>query len=167
MIELLKKRAEKGLIASKWLRALLNTHSSHLMTYPDITERLGSMYELLESHTKIYPKLARLHGKLLLISSQINNHNKELSNNDDKLSTKPSLIFEDVSDEDIDGDQTQDELIPSPSEYDDYSGLSDDLDLGIENDDNEDEIEEINESDTDIHFQHDGYLKDDDDNDSS
>ncbi|CAF3882095.1 unnamed protein product, partial [Rotaria sordida] len=97
----------------------------------------------------------------------INNHNKELSNNDDKLSTKPSLIFEDVSDEDIDGDQTQDELIPSPSEYDDYSGLSDDLDLGIENDDNEDEIEEINESDTDIHFQHDGYLKDDNDNDSS
>ncbi|CAF3177205.1 unnamed protein product [Rotaria sp. Silwood2] len=94
---------------------------------------------------------------------KINNHNKDLSNNNDKLSTQPSLIFDDVSDEDIDGDQTQDELIPSPSEYDDYSGLSDDLDLGIENDDNEDENEneEINDSDTDIKFQHDGYSNDD------
>ncbi|CAF2560930.1 unnamed protein product [Rotaria sp. Silwood2] len=133
------------------------------MTYPDIMERLGPMYELIESQTKIYPKLARLHGKVLLIASQINNHNKDLSNNNDKLSTQPSLIFDDVSDEDIDGDQTQDELIPSPSEYDDYSGLSDDLDLGIENDDNEDENEneEINDSDTDIKFQHDGYSNDD------
>lgn len=51
-----------------------------------------------------------------------------------------------MSDDEIDGDQTQDELIPSPSEFDDYSGLSDDLDL--ENDD----IEGINESDPEVNF---------------
>lgn len=68
------------------------------------------------------------------------------------ISTKPSFVFEDVSDEDIDGDQTQDELVPSPSEYDEYSGLSDDLDLGIHDDDNEeeDQEEDINESDNDV-----------------
>ncbi|CAM2716045.1 unnamed protein product [Rotaria socialis] len=152
----LYQSSEKGLIASKWLRVLLTMHSSSLMTYPDITERLAPMYELIDSHTKLYPKLARLHGKVLLIDSQINNHTKELSNSNDKLSTNPSLIFEDVSDDDIDGDQTQDELIPSPSEYDDYSGLSDDLDLAVENDYNEDEIEQITESDNDINFQQDG-----------
>ncbi|CAF0995520.1 unnamed protein product [Rotaria sp. Silwood1] len=150
---------QKSYVASRWLRALLNIHSSYLMTYPDIMERLSPVYELIESHTKIYPKLARLHGKVLLIASQINNHNQGLSNSNDKLSTQASLIFEDVSDNDIDDDQTQDELIPSPSEYDDYSGLSDDLDLGIENDDNE----EINETDSDINFQQDGYSNTDDD----
>lgn len=55
-----------------------------------------------------------------------------------------------MSDDDIEGDQTQDELIPSPSEYDDYSGLSDDLDLAIENDYNGDETEPTSGSDLDV-----------------
>lgn len=71
------------------------------------------------------------------------------------ISTKPSFVFEDVSDDDLDGDQTQDELVPSPSEYDEYSGLSDDLDLGIHDNDDEEEEEEtaaddMNESDNDV-----------------
>ena len=72
------------------------------------------------------------------------------------ISTKPSFVFEDVSDDDLDGDQTQDELVPSPSEYDEYSGLSDDLDLGIQDNDDEEEEEEetaaddMNESDNDV-----------------
>jgi hypothetical protein len=72
-----------------------------------------------------------------------------LSNSDATISTKPAFIFEDVSDEDIEGDQTQDELVPSPSEYDEYSGLSDDLDLGLHDNDegDEEEEDEMNESD--------------------
>ena len=87
---------------------------------------------------------------------QINNRNNELANSDATISTKPSFIFEDVSDEDIDGDQTQDELVPSPSEYDEYSGLSDDLDLGLQDNDDEEggeeeeEEEGLNESDNDV-----------------
>ncbi|CAF1151547.1 unnamed protein product [Rotaria sordida] len=169
----LYQSADKGLIASKWLRAVLSTHTSYLMTCPDITERLGPMYELIEARTRLYPKLAKLHGKLSLIASQINNRNNELSNSDATISTKPSFVFEDVSDEDIDGDQTQDELVPSPSEYDEYSGLSDDLDLGIQDND-DDEEEEMNESDNDIHFDKNGHVNgdnnesdDDDDNNSS
>lgn len=72
------------------------------------------------------------------------------------ISTKPSFVFEDVSDDDLEGDQTQDELVPSPSEYDEYSGLSDDLDLGIQDNDDDEEGEEdaaaddMNESDNDV-----------------
>jgi len=29
------------------------------------------MYELIEARTRLYPKLARLHGKLSLIASQV------------------------------------------------------------------------------------------------
>ncbi len=82
----------RGLIASKWLRAVLSTHTSYLMTVskrnkfmyegfilmfqcPEITERLGPMYELIEARTRLYPKLARLHGKLSLIASQVNQKN--------------------------------------------------------------------------------------------
>jgi U3 small nucleolar RNA-associated protein 5 len=169
----LYQSADKGLIASKWLRAVLSTHTSYLMTCPDITERLGPMYELIEARTRLYPKLARLHGKLSLIASQINSRNNELSNSDATISTKPSFIFEDVSDEDIDGDQTQDELVPSPSEYDEYSGLSDDLDLGIQDNDDEEaeEEDEMKDSDDDLNFEENGHLNGDDnesdDNDSS
>jgi len=146
----LYQSADKGLIASKWLRAVLSTHTSYLMTCPDISERLGPMYELIEARTRLYPKLARLHGKLSLIASQINSRNLELSSGDGAISTKPSFVFEDVSDEDLEGDQTQDELVPSPSEYDDYSGLSDDLDLGMQDDvDDEGEGEEQNDDDDD------------------
>jgi hypothetical protein len=84
---------------------------------------------------------------------QINSRNNELSNSDAMISTKPAFVFEDVSDEDLDGDQTQDELVPSPSEYDEYSGLSDDLDLGLQDNDDEEEdaeAEEMNESDNDV-----------------
>ncbi|UJR31970.1 hypothetical protein I4U23_019443 [Adineta vaga] len=155
----LYQSADKGLIASKWLRAVLSTHTSYLMTCADITERLGPMYELIEARTRLYPKLARLHGKLSLIASQINSRNNELSSSDATICTKPSFIFEDVSDDDIEGDQTQDELVPSPSEYDEYSGLSDDLDLGLQ--DNEDEDEEaMNESDddNDLNFEGNGHM---------
>ena len=31
------------------------------------------MYELIEARTRLYPKLARLHGKLSLIASQVRN----------------------------------------------------------------------------------------------
>lgn len=163
----LYKSADKGLIASKWLRAVLSTHTSYLMTCPEINERLGPMYELIEARTRLYPKLSRLHGKLSLIASQINNRNNELANSDATISTKPSFVFEDVSDEDLEGDQTQDELVPSPSEYDEYSGLSDDLDLGLQdNDDDEEgggeEEEELNESDNDFNFQENGHVNGDD-----
>ena len=43
--------------------------------------------------------------------------------------------------------------MPSPSEYDEYSGLSDDLDLGLQDNDDEDggeEEEGLNESDNDV-----------------
>lgn len=76
----------------------------------------------------------------------------ELSSGDGAISTKPSFVFEDVSDEDLEGDQTQDELVPSPSEYDDYSGLSDDLDLGMQDDvddDGEEEEEGVEQNDDD------------------
>jgi U3 small nucleolar RNA-associated protein 5 len=170
----LYQTADKGLIASKWLRAVLSTHTSYLMTCPDIAERLGPMYELIEARTRLYPKLARLHGKLSLIASQINSRNNELSNSDAMISTKPAFVYEDVSDEDLDGDQTQDELVPSPSEYDEYSGLSDDLDLGIQDNDEEEEdaeAEEMNESDNDLNFEENGHSNGNDnqsdDNDSS
>jgi len=35
------------------------------------------MYELIEARTRLYPKLARLHGKLSLIASQVNKKKKK------------------------------------------------------------------------------------------
>ncbi|CAF1397990.1 unnamed protein product, partial [Didymodactylos carnosus] len=131
----LYESAEKGLIASKWLRVVLSTHTSYLMTCSDISERLGPLYELIEARTKLYPKLSRLHGKLMLIASQMTTQNDILCT--DEISSQPRLIFEELSDED--DEQVDDDIVPSPSEYEDYSGLSDDLDLLNDEDENENE----------------------------
>lgn len=40
--------------------------------------------------------------------------------------------------------------MPSPSEYDEYSGLSDDLDLGLQANGDEEEEAEFNESDNEV-----------------
>jgi hypothetical protein len=37
------------------------------------------MYELIEARTRLYPKLARLHGKLSLIASQVKRKKKSIS----------------------------------------------------------------------------------------
>ncbi|CAF1609412.1 unnamed protein product [Didymodactylos carnosus] len=55
----------------------------------------------------------------------------------DEISSQPRLIFEELSDED--DEQVDDDIVPSPSEYEDYSGLSDDLDLLNDEDENENE----------------------------
>ncbi|CAF1568374.1 unnamed protein product, partial [Didymodactylos carnosus] len=104
----LHETAEKGLIASKWLRVVLSTHTSYLMTCPDISERLGPMYELIEARTRLYPKLSRLHGKLMLIASQMTTQNDILTT--DEISSRPKLIFEELSDED--DDQVEDDIVP-------------------------------------------------------
>lgn len=39
--------------------------------YPDLIESLGSVYEMMNARTKLFPQLSKLQGKLQLVMSQV------------------------------------------------------------------------------------------------
>jgi hypothetical protein len=38
---------------------------------PDLVEQLGTLYQLMESRVKTFQKLSNLHGKLILLVTQV------------------------------------------------------------------------------------------------
>jgi hypothetical protein len=41
------------------------------LKYPDLIESLGSVYEMMNARTKLFPQLSKLQGKLQLVMSQV------------------------------------------------------------------------------------------------
>lgn len=56
---------------SKWLRSVLQHHTSFLMSNPHCQELLGPVYAMLEARTRHYAPLAQLKGKLDILTKQI------------------------------------------------------------------------------------------------
>lgn len=103
------------------------------MSYPDLVNSLGSVYEMMNARTKLFPQLSKLQGKLQLVMSQVTSQAEALNQTSDK-DGEPLLFYQDSnSDEEI-----EEELIPSHSEFDEYlfSEEEDDIedeDLDAEN----------------------------------
>jgi U3 small nucleolar RNA-associated protein 5 len=129
----------------KWLKCILIIHTSFLMSYPDLIDSLGSLFEMMNARTKLFPQLSKLQGKLQLVMSQISLQAASLENDADK-DAEPLLYYQDSSSED---EQIEDELIPNHSGFDDYPFSDDedddDEDEEDENDDDEDDASEDDE----------------------
>lgn len=136
----LQGHAQSGLGLIKWLKSVLMIHTSYLMSYPDLIESLGSVYEMMNARTKLFPQLSKLQGKLQLVMSQVTSQTDELPNSNDK---EPLLYYQDSSSED---EQIEDELIPSHSEFDEYV-FSDEEDEEESNHDEEDQDDNMIEID--------------------
>ncbi|CAF0715067.1 unnamed protein product [Brachionus calyciflorus] len=128
----LQGHAQSGLGLIKWLKSVLMIHTSYLMSYPDLIESLGSVYEMMNARTKLFPQLSKLQGKLQLVMSQVTSQAEDLPSGNDK---EPLLYYQDSTSED---EQIEDELIPSHSEFDEYVFS-----------DEEDEEESIHDDDDD------------------
>jgi U3 small nucleolar RNA-associated protein 5 len=50
----LQGHAQSGLSIIKWLKCVLMIHTSYLMSYPDLIDSLGSVYEIHEIHAQNY-----------------------------------------------------------------------------------------------------------------
>ncbi|RNA01364.1 WD repeat-containing 43-like [Brachionus plicatilis] len=138
----LQGHAQSGLGLIKWLKSVLMIHTSYLMSYPDLIESLGSVYEMMNARTKLFPQLSKLQGKLQLVMSQVTSQAEGLPNSNDK---EPLLYYQDSSSED---EQIEDELIPSHSEFDEYV-FSDEEDEEESNREDEDEQDENMTEDVD------------------
>uniref|UniRef100_A0A8C9VE81 WD repeat domain 43 n=1 Tax=Scleropages formosus TaxID=113540 RepID=A0A8C9VE81_SCLFO len=75
LVEELTKRMQghpyTAVLMVRWLKAVLVEHTSYLSTVPDLVSQLGVLYHMIESRVKVFHKLARLHGKLYLLMTQV------------------------------------------------------------------------------------------------
>ena len=78
------------------------------LKYPDLIDSLGTVYEMMNARTKLFPQLAKLQGKLQLVMSQVSSQAEALQTANEK-DIQPLLYYQDSTSED---EQIEDELIP-------------------------------------------------------
>jgi U3 small nucleolar RNA-associated protein 5 len=83
----------------EWIRAILLSHSSYLMTLPGIVTRLGSLYQHLDSRVATFQKLLRLSGRLDLVMSQIETRRKQADEDLDTERQVPAVVYEEEEDD--------------------------------------------------------------------
>lgn len=70
LVAKLQAKPTRGLTLSAWLRPLLSTHAGYLLGLPDLPDRLGALYSLLDSRLAVHKKLLKLSGRLDLVMAQ-------------------------------------------------------------------------------------------------
>jgi folate-dependent phosphoribosylglycinamide formyltransferase PurN len=73
-----------------------------------LIDSLGTVYEMMNARTKLFPQLAKLQGKLQLVMSQVSSQAEALQTANEK-DIQPLLYYQDSTSED---EQIEDELIP-------------------------------------------------------
>jgi len=125
-------------IHAKWTKAVIQHHSSHLMSSSKCEELLSSLYSLTEARTKNYSKILRLKGKLDIMTHQITAQ-PEAPEETAETNKEALLVYQDdSSDEHLD-----DMLMPASDTDNDNDDWNDDQ----EGDSSEEDEEEENEED--------------------
>ncbi|XP_046551150.1 WD repeat-containing protein 43-like [Haliotis rubra] len=108
----------------KWLKTVMAVHTSYLMTFPEIVDKLSSLYQMMDARVSMFSKLSRLQGKLDLVLTQITSHDQE-DEEDAGKSQQPLLLYQDES---SDEDFPMEDILPSGSgeDWDDLSEMSSD-----------------------------------------
>lgn len=120
----LQGHPNSAVLMVQWLKCVLTIHASYLSTLPDLVPQLGTLYQLMESRVKTFQKLSHLHGKLILLITQVTASEKAKEMASPEQNAK--LVYEEESSE-----ESEDELPDKDS------------------DDNWDEDEEEKDSETD------------------
>ncbi|XP_006880747.1 PREDICTED: WD repeat-containing protein 43 [Elephantulus edwardii] len=71
----------------QWLKCVLMVHASYLSTLPDLVSQLRTLYQLMDSRVRTFQKLSHLHGKLILLITQVKSSEEE---SDDEIADKDS-----------------------------------------------------------------------------
>ncbi|KAG2468608.1 WDR43 protein, partial [Polypterus senegalus] len=99
---------------------------------PDLISQLGVLYHMIESRVKMFQKLAKLHGKLYLLITQISS--LESSINNTELNQEAKLVYEEES-SDEEGDGSGDEMLGEDDDSNNWEEEDDEHleDAGSEN----------------------------------
>ena len=93
----------RGPSLMKWIKPCLTLHTAYLLTVPDLSNKLGLLYELLDARAANYDKLCQLKGKLDLLA---NTHNTTTTS-EQNPPIKPRLVIEDDDDSSSEADLSE------------------------------------------------------------
>ncbi|CAL8293801.1 unnamed protein product [Arctogadus glacialis] len=103
-----------ALLMVRWLKAVLVQHTSYLSSLPDLVNQLGVLYHMIESRVKMFHRLNKLNGKLLLLITQVATSNSSI---DTEVDRTAKLVYEEESSED---DASGDEGLPDDGNSDNW-----------------------------------------------
>jgi U3 small nucleolar RNA-associated protein 5 len=66
-----EKRPARGTLLTRWLASILRSHTTFLITVPDLSGQLAGLFQLLEQRLASYSRLSALGGRLDLLMAQI------------------------------------------------------------------------------------------------
>ncbi|XP_021567011.1 WD repeat-containing protein 43 [Carlito syrichta] len=132
----LQGHPNSAVLMVQWLKCVLTVHASYLSTLPDLVPQLGTLYQLMESRVKTFQKLSHLHGKLILLITQVTASEKPKSPATPEQKAK--LVYEEESSEEESGDELADKA--SDGDWDEDEEEEEDSDK--DSDESEEEVEE-------------------------
>ncbi|XP_054583957.1 WD repeat-containing protein 43 isoform X2 [Eptesicus fuscus] len=99
----LQGHPNSAVLMVQWLKCVLTVHASYLSTLPDLVPQLGTLYQLMESRVKTFQKLSHLHGKLILLITQVTASEKTKGMTSPEQKAK--LVYEEESSEEESDDE--------------------------------------------------------------
>ncbi|KAM6179436.1 WD repeat-containing protein 43 [Erethizon dorsatum] len=102
----LQGHPNSAVLMVQWLKCVLTVHASYLSTLPDLVHQLGTLYQLMESRVKTFQKLSHLHGKLILLITQVTASEKAKGMT--SPGQKAKLVYEEESSEEESDDEIAD-----------------------------------------------------------
>ncbi|XP_005322546.2 WD repeat-containing protein 43 [Ictidomys tridecemlineatus] len=141
----LQGHPNSAVLMVQWLKCVLTVHASYLSTLPDLVHQLGTLYQLMESRVKTFQKLSHLHGKLILLITQVTASEKT------KAMTSPGqkakLVYEEESSEEESDDEVADKDSDDDWDEDEEQKESEkDEDIDEENEEEDEDAEEKEEN---------------------
>ncbi|KAI0358952.1 NUC189-domain-containing protein [Trametes cingulata] len=144
--------SQRGAALINWVKAVLTTHSGHLMTMPDLVARLSGLHATLTQRLTLQESLLSLSGKLDMVISQIEMRSsgppaplpmpKNKRSRNKQTKAREARRYVEGESEDEDEEQMEVEV-----ESADEEGSIEDVELGGE--ESESEGESIEETDED------------------
>jgi len=135
----------------KWLKAVLQHHTSYIMSSPECEEILTSMNTIIEARTRNYSKILQLKGKLDMIVKQINTQDEDdrFQPELNQASKEALLVYQDDSSDEL-NDKLDEMLLPaSDTDNDDWDTNNGAVEADSSDAEADDVVEVLDEDDSD------------------
>jgi len=71
LVNLIQGKTASSLIATRWLKVVLTTHASYLMSNPDLIDMISPLLEIIQTRLSLLPMLGNLKGRLDMLNAQL------------------------------------------------------------------------------------------------
>jgi len=148
----IEKNPARGYELTTWLRVLMSIHMTYLLSLPNLMKSLRGLYQNLESRTKMYPKLSKLHGRLDLLIAHMSARKQFVISTEDI--NESAVVFEDKdeSEEDDENDNTNitEEVSPLSDDNENDSNNDSESEPSDSYDSDNEQINNENEKENDL-----------------